>query len=111
MRHAAIVTSASTVALSILPEWIGWNDEVPLDRWSLLRLPVIFRDPKSFEFPRRADECHFRVHQNAAPDGQAFATGSRRRFLGRRPAPKAGRIATRLQRNAQGNADPNGTAA
>ena len=49
-------------------------NETAADRRSLLRLPVVFRHPESLEFPRRTDQRHFRFYENAAVNGETFAT-------------------------------------
>src|SRR5437667_12390582 len=90
---------------------ISLSNETAAHRWSLLRLPIVFRHPESLEFPRRTDQRHFRFYKNAAINGETFATGTGRSGMGRRPAPEASRAAACLQRNAQRNAQTDGPAA
>src|SRR5438093_1421796 len=49
-------------------------NETAAYRRSLLRLPLIFRYSESIEFPGRTDQCHLRFHEDAAVDGETFAT-------------------------------------
>src|SRR2546421_12629734 len=87
------------------------RDEAAFNRWPLLRLPVVLRHPQSFQFQKRADQRHFRIHQEATVDAEASPAGARRGFLGRRNAGTPGEIAAGLQGNAQGNAVADGATA
>src|SRR5439155_5295242 len=87
------------------------SSETALNRRTLLRLPVVLRDPEPVQLARRADERNFWFHQDAALDDQASAAGAGSGVLGRRHAGTAGAIAARLQRDAQRDAITNGAAA
>src|SRR6266508_1139336 len=89
---------------------ISLYDETAAYRWSLLRLPLVFRYPESIAFQRRADQRHFRLQKNVATDGQTSANGFRGGFLGRRNAGTPSEAPARLQGDAQGNAQANGPA-
>src|SRR5213082_1456919 len=70
--------------------------ETAFDRRTLLRLPLIFRDPEPEQLARRTNQRHFRFHQNAAADAETFAAATRGGVLGRRFAAAPGGIAARL---------------
>src|SRR4026207_872504 len=89
---------------------ISLYDETASYRWSLLRLSLVFRYPESLEFKGRTHQRNFRFYKNIAPDGQASAAGIRRSFLGRRNAGTPSEAPARLQGDAEGNAQANGSA-
>src|SRR5437763_7803044 len=71
-------------------------DEAAPNRWALLCVPLIFRDPEPVELQRRTDQRHFRIYQKASANVEASPARAGRGFLGRRHAGAAGEIATGL---------------
>src|SRR5437016_12848992 len=85
---------------------ISLSNETAPYRRPLLRLPIVFRDPESVQFPGRTDQRHFRFHKNFAPDGETFAAEPGRRGLVRSHAAAAGGMATCLQEDAKEDPTP-----
>ena len=83
---------------------ISLSNETAAHRRSLLRLSVVFRHTESLQFPRRTDQRDFRLYENAATNAETLATWLRRSGMGRRRAAEAGGTATRVQGDAQRNA-------
>src|SRR6266566_7876713 len=90
---------------------ISLSNETAAYRWSLLRLPIVFRHSESLQFPRRTDQRHFRLYENAAANAETFATRFRRSCMGRRRAAEASGAPTSVQRDAQRDAQAHDPAA
>src|SRR6266702_7746371 len=90
---------------------ISLSNEAAPHRWSLLRLPFVFRYPDSLQFARRTDQRDFRLYENAPANAETFATRFRRSRMGRRRAAEASGIATRVQGDAQRDAQAHDSAA
>ena len=87
-----------------------FNETAPYRR-PLLRLPIVFRYPESLQFPRRTNQRDFRLYKNAAANAEALAAWPGRSRMGRRSAAEASGTATRVQGDAQRNAQAHDPAA
>src|SRR5439155_1436767 len=89
----------------------AFPNETVAYRWSLLRLPIVFRHSESLQFPRRTDQRHFRLYENAAANAETFATRFRRSCMGRRRAAETSGAPTGVQGDAQRDAQAHDPAA
>ena len=75
---------------------ISLSNEIAAYRRSLLRLPLVFRYPESFELPRRTDERDLWLYENSAANAETFAARLRRSRLGPWRAAEASGAPARL---------------